>query len=468
MGEVFAEAPFIVRSKARKASSSSFVSSITPPGIALAIFCGSFLALASPACGGSTVGAASGNDTDAGSGSGDDSGVVLADAGPPVDIGTPSNTYPAPHPAAPEVESYGGSVLTAPHVQPILFPNDALESDIQAFTHALHGSSYWNAATSEYGVGDITASDPIIVPEADTQLTGPTTLTDAQIQTWLQTHLDGAHAGWGTPDPNTIYAVYYPANVTITLDPFGESCQGFGGYHMSTNVNGTVVPYAVLPRCQQLGTLNNEKDVTTGASSHELIEASTDPFGDAPAYASADENHLYYDLVPLSEVGDMCAYESDAFITPPEIGYAVQRTWSNKLAKLGKSPCAPALDSSIYFAAVPVMNDTVDMNFGAQGGSVPVKGVKVPLGQSAVIELDLISGAAMDPFFVKVVDIPSQEGKAAELSFSLDAESGQNGQKLHATVTRIAHATQYGGTEFMVIAYADPTHYHEWMGWAAE
>ncbi|MGH7329161.1 MAG: hypothetical protein ACREJX_12495, partial [Polyangiaceae bacterium] len=74
----------------------------------------------------------------------------------------------------------------------------------------------------------------------------------------------------------------------------------------------------------------------------------------------------------------------------------------------------------------------------------------------------------MDPFFVKIVDIPSSEGKPAELSFSLDAESGQNGQKLHATITRVAPASEYGGTEFMVIAYADPTHYHEWMGWAGE
>ena len=462
MGEVFAEAPFIVKSNHLKALSSS---SITPSRILLAAFASSFFALASPACGGSTTGSTNGNDSDAGSG---DSGIVLVDSGPPVDIGQPSTTYPAPHPPAPQVQSFGGSVLTAPHIQPILFPNDPLATDIATFTKALHGSSYWNAATSEYGVGDITASDPIVVPATDTDYSKATTLSDAQIQTWLQTHLDGTHADWGTPDPNTIYAVFYPATVAITLDPFGKSCDGFGGYHMSTNVKGTEVPYAVLPRCTQLGTLNGEKDVTTGATSHELIEASTDPFGTAPAYASADENHLYYDLVPLSEVGDMCAFESDAFITPPEIGYSVQRTWSNKLAALGKSPCAPALDSSVYFAAVPVMKDSVDMNFGAQGGIAPVKGVKVPMGQSAVIDLDLISGAATDPFFVRVMDVPSEEGKPAELSFSLDAESGQNGQVLHATVTRVAPASQYGGTEFIVIAYSDPTHYHEWMGWAGE
>lgn len=391
------------------------------------------------------------------------------DAGVDADNGAPSNVFPAPHPTAPIVTSYSDTpvVLASPHVQPIIFDGDAEQAKITSFTHGFAGTTYWKAATSEYGVGDISASDPIVVAAADTSFPTPTSLTDTQIQSFLQTHLDGAHAGWGTPDVNTIYTVFYPVNVTVTLDPFGQSCAGFGGYHSFTTVGAVQVPYAVIPRCTELGSLQGVEDVMTGASSHELIEASTDPFG--TGYDSADADHFYYDLQPLSEVGDMCAFESDAFYKPAELGFAVQRTWSNVLAAQGKSPCAPALDTSIYFAAVPVFTGHVTMNFGSGvGNQLSVKGVKVPLGQSATIDLDLISSAAMPPFKVQVTDTLATQGKSPELSFALDRESGQNGEKLHLTITRVAAASQYDGTEFSVLAYVDGQNYHQWMGYAGQ
>ncbi len=391
------------------------------------------------------------------------------DAGIDADNGAPSNVFPAPHPTAPTVESFSAStvVLASPHVQPIIFDGDAEQAKITSFTHAFSGSDYWKQATSEYGVGDVTASDPIVVPPADTSFASPTSLADSQIQSFLATHLDGAHEGWGTPDANTIYTVFYPVNVTVTLAPYGQSCQGFGGYHSFTTVGSVQIPYAVIPRCTELATLQGVEDVMTGASSHELVEASTDPFG--TGYDSADEDHFYYDLQPLSEVGDMCAFESDAFYKPAELGFAVQRVWSNVLAAQGKSPCAPALDTSTYFAAVPVFSDHVTMNFGSGvGDQVPVKGVKVPLGKSVTIDLDLISSAAMDPFNVNVSDIPTTEGKTPELSFALDRDSGQNGEKLHLTITRVAAASEYAGTEFSILAYVDGTHYHQWMGYAGQ
>ena len=97
----------------------------------------------------------------------------------------------------------------------------------------------------------------------------------------------------------------------------------------------------------------------------------------------------------------------------------------------------------------------------------PVRGVVVPIAQSVTIEVDLFSDAKMDPFYVKAIDVPSYLGKSAELAFSFDRESGQNGEKLHLTITRTAKGSQYGGTEFAILAYSDPTHYHQWMGYAA-
>lgn len=439
--------------------------------LGVAVVAGGLFALAAPACGGSSLdGSGTSPAVDAGQPEQDASTTpVVVDAGADVDNGAPSDTFPAPHPAAPQVESYGGRVLTTPHIQPILFPGDPLANDVKAFTHALAGSSYWHAAVSEYGVGDVTVADPIVVPPEDTTLTTPVTYSDAQIQTWLQQHLDGAHAGWGSPDASTIYTIFYPEGVTVTLDPFGESCKGFGGYHEATTVGSGKVPYAVIPRCTELAAAQTPLQATTAAASHEFIEAATDPgIDDLPAYATADQDHLYYDLLPLSEVGDMCVYESDAFFAPAEIGYTVQRTWSNVAAKAGGSPCAPGSTDSPYFAAVPVFSKRTDMDFGAQGGRVPVKGLKVALNESATFDLDLISSAKTDPFFVKIVDARTYQQEAPELEFTLDREAGQNGEILHATVTRVATASQYGGSEFIVVAYTDPTHYHMWMGWAED
>jgi hypothetical protein len=437
---------------------------------AIAIAATTMLALGGAACSGSvTSSGAPATNVDADASSPTDAATVDVAAIPDADNGAPSTVYPAFHIAEPTVGAFNETaiVLASPHVQPIVFEGDPQQARITSFTKGFTGSNYWKQATSEYGVGDITASDPIVVPASDVSFTTATTLTDAQIQTFLITHLDGAHAGWSAPDANTIYTVFYGSNVTVTLDPFGQSCKGFGGYHQFLTAGAVQVPYAVIPRCTELATLQGENDVMTGATSHELVEAATDPFG--TGYDSADYDHFYYDLQPLSEVGDMCAFESDAFYAPPELGFSVQRTWSNKLAALGGSPCAPALDTSTYFAAVPVFKNHVTMVFGQGiGNSVPVNGVKAPLGQSVTIDLDLISSAAMGPFSILVSDIPTTEGKPAELSFSLDRESGQNGEKLHLTIARVAAASQYGGTEFSILAYTDATHYHQWMGYATE
>ena len=420
------------------------------------------LALAFAACSGTSdavVTSSSGEDA-GGTTIDEDGGTIGTDAGKK----DASSTYPAKHPSAPEVQSYGGSVLTNPHLQPIVFEGDPKQGEIKDFTHKLAGSTYWSGAVAEYGVGDVTVSDPIVIPASET--TAPASITDDQIQTFLQAHLDGAHTGWGTPDPSTIYTIYYPASTTITLDDFGASCDGFGGYHGSTTVGSVEVPYAVMPRCSELGPLQGEDDVMTGASTHEFIEAATDPFASNPAYATADEQHFYYDLMPLSEIGDMCTFESDSFVKPTEIGYAVQRVWSNKLAKAGGSPCAPLDPTSTYFAAVPVPTENVQMDFGSQG-KANVKGIKLAVGQSKTIDLDFVASGPTDDFIVQAMDVPGYEGQSSELSFSIDQETGNNGDIGKLTITRTATGSQYGGTEYIVTAYQDPTHYHLWMGWVS-
>src|SRR5262249_30550608 len=73
-------------------------------------------------------------------------------------------------------------------------------------------------------------------------------VTDQQIQATL----DKAFTA-GTlppPDENTIYAIYFPSSVSISLDGNGTSCLSFGAYHESTIETARHNAfYLVMPDC---------------------------------------------------------------------------------------------------------------------------------------------------------------------------------------------------------------------------
>jgi hypothetical protein len=416
------------------------------------------------ACGGSTAqGAADTNDAGAqpppppGPSPDADAGAGV-DATPGPDNGTPSTTYPAPHPAAPQITSMGGPVLAAPVFVPVTFDGDAMRPDIEAFLSKIGASSYWSAVTSEYGVGAGKGATPVHLSE-----TAPTKIASTDIDAWLVDKLDGTHPEWPAPTDGTIYVVSYPPGTQIELDQWGTSCQMFGGYHGQVQLkNGTNAVYAILPRCggaQGMSAL----DILTFSMSHELIEASTDPLDETnPAYMMPDADHQAWMLVPLSEVGDMCTYRLAPLLRPPDIGYAVQRTWSNAAAKAGHDPCVPAIAGEPYFNAAPVLTDDVD--FAAGMDSKPTKGVKVAVGQSKTIEIDLFSdGPTTGPMTVHAMDANEINGGKPDLGLSLDRTHGVNGEKLHLTITA-NKAGQYGGSEFVLLTTIGKTT-NFWAGW---
>ena len=384
---------------------------------------------------------------DAAAATGDDAAAVVVDAGPDVDMGQASTTYPAAHPSQPEIMTYGGSVLATPKVVPIVFASDPLKTQIEDFAKKVGASDYWKAITAEYGIGQMTGTDPVELTTAP-----PASTTDDDIKTFLGTLFDGTHPQLGTtPDPNTLYAIFYPSGTTITIPEFGQSCQGFGGYHYDGSIAGKNVPYAVIPRCDGFFGMSGI-DVVTTAASHEFLEAVTDPLAStSPAYAYPDDDHMVYAQFPLSELGDMCAYDMDSYFTPQDLGYAVQRTWSNKAAAAGHQPCVPAAANQVYFNSVPVLTEDVVIDFG-YGYTAPTKGVKIPVGKSKTVELDLFSDAPTNgPWTISASDVSSYMQKGHELSFTFDKRTGQNGEKVHMTITADA-AGQNGGSAFMVVS----------------
>jgi len=353
--------------------------------------------------------------------------------------------YPAFTPDVPQVMTYGGPVLRAPKIVAVTFAGDPQASLIERFVANLGASQYWSATTSEYGVGAMQALAPIRLNEA-----APAAVEDAQHRAWLAAKF--GRAPFGTPDPNTIYAVFYPSGTQVTIGSVLTGCVNSGGYHWDMDAGGTRIPYAVMPRCAALGNLQGF-DVLTSVASHEFVEAATDPFSQTkPAYRRVDDDHFVWQWFYLDEVGDLCVQNRYLNVRPSDVGFLVQRTWSNAALRAYHNPCVPF--SGIYFNAAPVLSDAITVSDGDR--TLVTKGVRVPVGQSRTIAIDLFSDAPAPDWSVSVFDVAALRGGPAELALSLDRTSGHDGDTLHLTVTALAASprgfsafllqSSYGGT----------------------
>ncbi len=377
------------------------------------------------------------------------------------DAGAPSDQYPAPHPPLPQETNQGGPVLASPVFVPITYDGDPLRAPIEAFVGSVGGTSYFTGNAAEYGAGAGTSATPVHLSE-----TPPTSIDDTGIQTWLAGKLDGTHPEFGTPTSSTIYIVYYPQGTTVTVQGL-VGCQLLGGYHSSLALlGGTNVPYVVLPRCASFGPQLQGLDVITATTSHELLEAVTDPFPlTMPAFAMVDDDHLAWGLAfGGGEIGDLCAQDPTAFFKPPDYGYMLQRTWSNMQATAGNDPCGPMLVGEVYFQSAPVLDEPI--TFTVQGQTFTTKGIHVAAGQTKSVEVDLYSnGPTPTQWDVIAFDLAQAMGQEAELGLSLDQQGGRNGQKLHLSVS-VLHPDPAGIEGFMIVSSLG-AQVHYWPGLVA-
>jgi hypothetical protein len=407
------------------------------------------------------------------------------EAAVPLDNGAPSTTYPAPHPPLPDlVNALKGPVLTTPKIALVFYPGDARENELETFAQKLAASTYWATTTAEYAVGPLSYSGKLEL----TGETAPPTITQAQIQALFASDL--ASGKLGVPDPQTIYTLVFPAGTTVTQpNPittlFGPvtSCQGFTGYHDNVAVAlgdagpPTQFAYAVIPTCAA--------DVTalTSVMSHEWVEAATDPQvtengaftvkgGPNAAFYATDADHAVWSLLGGGEAGDLCVPAGPTVdVTPPDIGYPVQRTWSNVAARGSHDPCVPHLAGGAYFAAAPVLPRTVTFSTSFTG-DVTTKGIVIPVGGSATIEVDLFSDGPLDgPITVKAGDLLNTSygayGFAKTLAFAWDRTQGVNGEKLHLTIT-VTDGSFLGGAHAFTIFATNGNRRQVWPGLVVE
>jgi hypothetical protein len=167
-------------------------------------------------------------------------------------------------------------------------------------------------------------------------------VTNDQIQTELARQI--ASGALPPNDENSIYMIYFPAGVAISL-PDGKggnatSCQQFCAFHNTMQINGRSVYYAVMPDLGSdllcivgCGTPFDTFNNTTSASSHELIEAVTDaevglaqsygpPLGWYDTSRDAQGNER-------GEIGDICNGQRGSATGRDGKAWVVQKEWSN-------------------------------------------------------------------------------------------------------------------------------------------
>ncbi len=333
-------------------------------------------------------------------------------------------------PTFPRVINLGGQTIAHPVVQPIVFDGDPMTAAIADFTRKVAVSSYWQGIGAEYGVSAIAPRTPIELAES-----APTTITAKQIETSLEGKLANPSQPLGVVDPSTLYIVYEPAGTTITAPELGTSCVDFGGYHGELDVNGVAIGYAVVPRCSDLDTL-------TVSASHEMFEWATNPFPKTrPAYARVDDAHAAWNVVMVGEIADLCTFLDRQNVNPPDIGYRVQRQWSNVLSQVGSFPCAP-YDGIANFQAIPETPDLI----GAE------RGIRIPKNGTRAIPVHLYSDMPLTgDLTLKVLTKDAWYGKpsTAGISASLSTTKAAAGSTVYVNLSATG-----GATDDVVILFA--------------
>ena len=342
-------------------------------------------------------------------------------------------------------------MLVAPKVVPIFFANDALEGLVEDLLAKLPASPYWAALEAEYGVGPLTVSPSIVLSDAP-----PQSATQDDVAAFIASKL-ASDPSWPAPTPQTIYFVYYPITTALTL---GSSigCADFLGYHYygQTTTSQPFV-FAVQGRCAK-GTFNQTDDATQNTT-HELVEAATDPL--LGSYLGQDAPHAVWSRFPGAEIGDLCEFESLSF--QRMIGFdLVSRFWSNSAAAAGHDPCAPSIPLS-YFNSVPVLPDQIPITIFS--GTVVTNGVAVPLGTSKTIDVQLFSDAPTGDWNVEADDATNYvSANAGELALSWNKTSGNNGDTLQLTITRVKNGAS-GGTELVIHSWQSQAIWHAYFAW---
>jgi len=284
----------------------------------------------------------------------------------------------------------GGSVISNVHAVPVFWTASVAattQSEIQCFFDAVVRSPYidWLSEydTSSQRIGRGTTGSPVTIAQP---VHPSLSLTDDDLQGELR---DQIRSGLlPAPDNDTVYMIYFPPGYSLDDGSGGHSCgtqQGdFCGYHKSFAIDGQLVRYGVIPdpTCAACNGHGGDFFANIGDnSSHELLEAVTDPDPPSGWYGSS------------VEIGDgVCDHVT---VNLPGTFYTVQELWSNARGQCFAPPPSagpaqvdtPVLDVASSSAMVgplaPARNATlIGRCFANPTGDVQQNFSSAPIGVS--------------------------------------------------------------------------------------
>jgi len=257
-------------------------------------------------------------------------------------------------------------------------PGHKYKSMLEDYYKAILQSPYMDWL-SEYNVANYKIGRGSFVSSFEDTNANPTTVKTIDPEAYLKGLI--AANKLPPPDNDTLYMMYFPSGIDPS-DGSGSSCIKPNGvycaYHSSyVATGGQNVRYGVMPdmeagSCSQ-GCGPPGFPSFTDVSSHEVIEAITDPDGTGWYDDAVPEN----DQNNCGEIGDICAVGGTQEAATVA-GFVVQKEWSNKnKACIGTDPNAVVNDFTIALSPSEV---------------------SVPLGGSATVTVTLAKKSGMaDP-----------------------------------------------------------------------
>jgi hypothetical protein len=248
----------------------------------------------------------------------------------------------------PNFSYHGGAVIQCPLVYPTFWGNSWLSDPVHLeragrlsqFLQDLINSNFMNVL-HQYGVG-FGAGAAGIFERASFVTNVPTTLTDADIQSIIQSNITGGVLPEPSPATTselrtTVALIIYldesigvedPNQGLVLCEPTNDTA--FGYHSFFTTAAGNPCYYAVMPALSDgclsescpsndggcsLHLAETQEQRLTQVTSHEFAEMTTDP-----------ELNAWYDPA-ASEIGDICNGESDTITVGPNT-WTVQRQYS--------------------------------------------------------------------------------------------------------------------------------------------
>jgi len=233
-------------------------------------------------------------------------------------------------PPSGQVFYYGGSVFTNVKVVNVIWGstvNPTIVTTADGLSNALVGSTY----LTQMGIYSTKGVKAINGHRGTKQVIGlgtylgqtqikpkntNTSLTDEDVQTELLHQINKGKLPMS--DLNTLYMIYFPRNVSISLDGL-QSCVDFGAYHFATNdvkLAKNNVFYAVEPDC------GSSINSVTFAASHEFAEATTD---NVPTPGSFPDWPQAWNDANGFEIGDKCGGSGQ--LTQGSAHFTVTQYW---------------------------------------------------------------------------------------------------------------------------------------------